>query len=353
MKRYIFAGVLLVTVIAAIAGFRAWQEQQRQTAVRAEIRKILAKDGGYMESILGAEKNESSLNYKEFFDLCDKAIEGKRALTIELRGVALGLDPALVDKARKYIDVGNEVIRAKHIFYQKQLELNSADSNGIKEIRAMHIPNVIDRVEAIQRYSGLVTKVSTTVEQADKAAADFAMLYRKYAGLEIAMLQEWSEQDIQLQRTAEQYQALNMKNVKTSQEVAGLIRADLNSASATLTQAVAVTPSNLPSGTVPPAPRLTASMALDGKRLFESRAVCFACHGPLGRGDGVHAAKLNPRPTDLTDSSKLRFKADEERFLVIKYGIPKTGMVSVVKEARLFDDDVWNLVAYLKVLAGR
>lgn len=351
MKRILVGGVLLLMVIVAVGAFRSWQERQRVAASKAEIQKILAKDSGYMENVLGVEKNEGGLNFKEFFDLCDKAIDGKRTLTVELRGAALGLDPLFSEKARSFIDAGNEVIRAKRTFYQRQLELNSADSKEMKEVRTMHIPNVIDRVEAIQRYGGLVSKVSAVVEQMDRGATEYAAAFRKYAGLEGALVREWAEQGLALQGMAEQYQALNMKAVKASQERGSLIKAELTSAATTLSQAATMTPTDLPTGRVPLVPRLTGAMVMEGKTLYERRAMCYICHGWQGKGDvvGPSMRDLNPKPTDLTNYQGLRFKADDERFLVIKYGIPKTGMIPITKG--LYDDDIWSLVAYIKYLS--
>ena len=45
-------------------------------------------------------------------------------------------------------------------------------------------------------------------------------------------------------------------------------------------------------------PAARAAEATDGKALY--RRYCSACHGASGKGDGVVAAALRPKPTDLT-----------------------------------------------------
>jgi len=56
---------------------------------------------------------------------------------------------------------------------------------------------------------------------------------------------------------------------------------------------------------IPPAPRATPQMLVDGKRLYE-RAKCAECHGERGKGDGPSAATLKDdsdrpiRPADFT-----------------------------------------------------
>jgi mono/diheme cytochrome c family protein len=57
---------------------------------------------------------------------------------------------------------------------------------------------------------------------------------------------------------------------------------------------------------VPPQARarrnpLLPSVAAVGARLFATN--CATCHGAAGKGDGLAAAALNPRPKDLTSQS--------------------------------------------------
>jgi hypothetical protein len=46
----------------------------------------------------------------------------------------------------------------------------------------------------------------------------------------------------------------------------------------------------------------------DGATVYRAR--CAACHGPSGRGDGMYAAFLNPRPIDFT-SGRYKFRSTE------------------------------------------
>jgi mono/diheme cytochrome c family protein len=72
---------------------------------------------------------------------------------------------------------------------------------------------------------------------------------------------------------------------------------------------------------------------------------CAACHGKLGLGDGVKARALKNFPGDF---SKADFQnlADGEIFYKTKNGrdeMPKY-------EGKLTDDDIWNVVNYLRTL---
>jgi mono/diheme cytochrome c family protein len=72
---------------------------------------------------------------------------------------------------------------------------------------------------------------------------------------------------------------------------------------------------------------------------------CAACHGKTGLGDGVKARALKTFPGDF---SKADFQglADGELFYKTKNGrdeMPKY-------EGKLTDDDIWNVVNYLRTL---
>lgn len=62
---------------------------------------------------------------------------------------------------------------------------------------------------------------------------------------------------------------------------------------------------------------LPAQAAAAGVQLYAN--YCAACHGPSGRGDGLAAAALNPRPRDLT-SRPIQQESDGALFWKITTG---------------------------------
>jgi mono/diheme cytochrome c family protein len=60
-----------------------------------------------------------------------------------------------------------------------------------------------------------------------------------------------------------------------------------------------------------------------GKRLYERH--CMDCHGPQGRGDGVKAPFLSPRPGNLV-SAATSAKSDKDLLKIIANGRPRTAM---------------------------
>ena len=80
----------------------------------------------------------------------------------------------------------------------------------------------------------------------------------------------------------------------------------------------------------------------NGKKLAETN--CITCHGASGKGDGVAAAALTPKPADWT-SAKVQGESDGGLFWKISNG---RGPMPPWKH--LPDKDRWDLVAYVKSL---
>ena len=72
---------------------------------------------------------------------------------------------------------------------------------------------------------------------------------------------------------------------------------------------------------------------------------CTSCHGKTGLGDGVKARTLKNFPGDFTKAD-FQGLADGEI-----YYKTKTGRDEMPKyEGKLADDDIWNVVNYLRTL---
>ncbi len=92
-----------------------------------------------------------------------------------------------------------------------------------------------------------------------------------------------------------------------------------------------------------------------GEKVYQFR--CLACHGDEGDGLGPAAERLNPPPRDFTlGIYKIKTSAfdedapnDDDIFRMIKDGMPGTAMPGWSDV--LSEQDMWDLVAYLKVFA--
>lgn len=88
-----------------------------------------------------------------------------------------------------------------------------------------------------------------------------------------------------------------------------------------------------------------------GKAKYDQ--LCVTCHGATGKGDGPSGAGLNPKPQDHTNGKYMNTLTDKYLFDIIKAGgagIKKSPLMPPW-EGALKDEDISNLVAYIRSLA--
>jgi mono/diheme cytochrome c family protein len=75
-------------------------------------------------------------------------------------------------------------------------------------------------------------------------------------------------------------------------------------------------------GKTPPA-KLAAQLE-EGRKVFEAN--CLPCHGAEGKGDGVAAAALDPKPRDFTDAAYMKTRSVATLRKVITEGGQSVGL---------------------------
>lgn len=93
-----------------------------------------------------------------------------------------------------------------------------------------------------------------------------------------------------------------------------------------------------------------AAAAEAGKPLYAK--TCAACHGDAGKGDGPAAAAFDPKPGDLTKGD-VSSAPDGELFLTVKQGKMKDGKTTMQPLKTLSDEQIWQVVAYVRTLASK
>lgn len=85
-----------------------------------------------------------------------------------------------------------------------------------------------------------------------------------------------------------------------------------------------------------------------GKQVYTR--TCAPCHGTSGEGGPGN--DLIPAAPDLTDAMWDHGSSDGEIFTSIKNGVPPDFNMTPFKD-RLKDDDIWNVVIYLRSIAKK
>jgi len=86
----------------------------------------------------------------------------------------------------------------------------------------------------------------------------------------------------------------------------------------------------------------------DGKRVYQR--YCASCHG--ANAEGGAGNDLIPAAPDLTDKEWKHGSTDGEIFAVIKNGVPPD-LNMIPFGDQLKDQEIWNVVNYLRSLAKR
>jgi mono/diheme cytochrome c family protein len=88
-----------------------------------------------------------------------------------------------------------------------------------------------------------------------------------------------------------------------------------------------------------------------GEKLYHETAqplACVQCHGEKGDGAGPMGAALNPHPRNFTCGETMKDISDGQMYWIIKNGSQGTGMMAF---PGMPDDQVWQLIHYLRTLA--
>ena len=83
-----------------------------------------------------------------------------------------------------------------------------------------------------------------------------------------------------------------------------------------------------------PAPPPDTPDALEAQQTFHT--LCATCHGEGGRGDGIAAANLNPKPRDYTDKKWQASVTDDEIRTIILNGGASVGKSAVMPASPQF-----------------
>ena len=93
------------------------------------------------------------------------------------------------------------------------------------------------------------------------------------------------------------------------------------------------------------------SFVAKGKKLYEGRAFCSACHGMEGAG-GTSGGRKTPfgaqPPTNFADAAWQAARTDGEMFWILKHGSHGTDMAPYMP-LYLSEEEVWQIITYIRM----
>lgn len=91
-----------------------------------------------------------------------------------------------------------------------------------------------------------------------------------------------------------------------------------------------------------------------GKKIYEGRSYCSACHGLEGAG-GSSGGRMTPSgaepPTNFADAAWQAARTDGEIFWILKHGSHGTDMAPYMP-LYISEDEAWAIVTYLRTFGG-
>jgi len=88
--------------------------------------------------------------------------------------------------------------------------------------------------------------------------------------------------------------------------------------------------------------------AAKGKVIYENN--CAACHGAEGKGDGVAAQALDPKPRNLSNVEFTSSVTNEHLYKVISEGGGAVGLSPLMAPwgGVLSEADIWDVIAFIR-----
>ena len=97
-----------------------------------------------------------------------------------------------------------------------------------------------------------------------------------------------------------------------------------------------------------PSQSLAQADPAKGAEVYKS--YCATCHGDTGKGDGIAAAALDPKPRDLSNAEYVSGLTDEHIKKVVTEGGTSVGMSAAMPAwgGIIPEDDINNIIAHVR-----
>ncbi len=221
----IFAvSVVIIATLASAAKYG--YNYYRISQLKQKLEEAIGKNAGYTETIIKVEAEASGMTYKELFDLCDKSIEDRTTLIVELRGLYPDIDYELKEKLIEFLNHENELTRSKRAFYRHQLDLSSST-----EILQEHLADTPSSSYGWDYYrkrsnslkNDLLEAISEIISSADNFKSNYLELVEQESNLTSSM----SAENIRFPTIFKQYEESNIKLADETKTTAELMKKNL------------------------------------------------------------------------------------------------------------------------------
>jgi len=214
--------IIAILTVSARYGYNYYRISQ----LKQKLEEAIGKNAGYAETILKVEAEASGMTYAELFNLCDKSIDDRTNLIVELRGLYPDVDYKMKEELIEFLNHENELTRAKRAFYRHLLTMSSSMERLQK--------HVSDRPSSdygwdyyYKRTNSLKTELIKAITDIVSSADDFKSNYVKLVEQESTLSISMSAEGIRFPTVFKQYEEANIKLADESKSTAEEIKKKL------------------------------------------------------------------------------------------------------------------------------
>ncbi|MGD0008385.1 MAG: PEGA domain-containing protein [Terriglobia bacterium] len=191
----------------------------RMHVLKERLGDAIGRDLGLTETILSIHSESSKITFGEIFELCNKSVETRTNLIVELRGLYPELDYRLKTRLIEYLSAENEFVRAMRDYYREEMQFSTAmDSytEGLKDTPSSEYgwDFYHDRVRQLK------AKTLESAREAEKSADEFLATYDKMTKEETAIAQEARNAGLRFEPIFQKYAQGNQKSAQGTKQVA-------------------------------------------------------------------------------------------------------------------------------------
>ncbi len=161
-------------------------------------------------------RRSSKITYAEFFELCNKSVENRTNLIVELRGLYPGMDYHLKTRLIEYLSSENEFVRAKRDLYRKSMEESSAAKSYVE----LMTNSPLDGNAYANALGTSMAKFTAAVTAAVQSADEFLKAYENMAKDETAIAREAQAAGLRFDPIFQQNAQGNRKRAEDTKQAA-------------------------------------------------------------------------------------------------------------------------------------
>jgi hypothetical protein len=220
MKKIGITSLAVMGLLLTIwAGISTQQHFKRQAEIKAKLEEAIGRDAGYTETILKMESESNNITYGEFFDLCNKSVDERTNLIVELRGLYPSVSNVIKDRLIDFLNAENDTVRSKRDMYRRHMLLSSAMESATETLR--------DRPTSEYGWDFYRERLARSKEDLEKSANDlltsgkaFVDSYEKTLKVEGSVADATKRAGIHFKTAFSDYDQSNVQKAKESIDLA-------------------------------------------------------------------------------------------------------------------------------------